>query len=118
MERMSISAALLVAAIALSGCNQTSGPAPSAPSAVATAPDAAASGPGWPNLPAGAACTGELNRYQAVLKADVSTGNVNKSVYDKIQGELSRAAEACAAGRDGEAQSLIRASKERHGYRA
>lgn len=122
MERMSISAAVLIAAIALAGCNssgsQTSGPSPAA---VAAAPGAGAQGaaqPNWPPLPEGAACTGELNRYQAVLKADVGTGNVNKSVYDKIQTELAHAADACAAGRDAEAQSLIRASKERHGYRA
>jgi hypothetical protein len=121
MERISISAAVLVAAIALGGCNMSGGSDAAAPPAAAPAAAAAAPGagqPNWPPLPEAAACTGELNRYQAVLKADVSTGNVNKSVYDKIQGELARAADACAAGHDAEARSLIHASKERHGYRA
>ncbi len=118
MERMSISAAVLVAAIALGGCNlsgsQTASAPAAPPAAVAAAPGGAQ--PNWPALPQGAACTGELDRYEAVLKADLGTGNVNKSVYDKIQGELARAADACAAGHDADAQSLIRASKKQHGY--
>lgn len=118
MLRMSMSAAVLCAAVTLGGCNQDGSQAAAPAAAV---PPTAAAGPGqpnWPALPAGAACTDELNRYQAVLKADIATGNVNKSVYDKIQTELARAADACAAGHDAEARSLIHASKERHGYRA
>jgi hypothetical protein len=121
MERMSVSAAVLVAAIALGGCNLSGSQTASAPAAP-PASVAAAPGGGAPSnspaLPEGAACTGEINRYQAVLKADLGTGNVNKSVYDKIQTELARAAAACAAGHDAEAQGLVRASKEQHGYRA
>ncbi len=117
MGRIWMSAACLVAAIGLGGCN-SSGPQAGAPPTAAVAAAPGASQPNWPPLPQGAACTDELNRYQAVLKADVGTGNVNKSVYDKIQTELVHAADACAAGHDAEARSLIRASKERHGYRA
>jgi len=61
-------------------------------------------------------CTARLDRYQAVVNADHRTGNVNESVYAEIEHELSRAAAACAAGRDGEALSLIRQSEVRHGY--
>ena len=64
----------------------------------------------------GSGCSAVIGRYQAVLKADLDTGNVNKSVYDKIQGELVPANNACAAGRDAEARSLVAASKSRHGY--
>ncbi len=62
------------------------------------------------------ACAARLDHYQAVVNADHRTGNVNKSVYAQIEHELSRAAEACAAGHDGEGLSLIRQSEERHGY--
>ena len=110
----SISAGVFLAAIALGGCNQTSGS--SAPVA-AVAPRAPAP-PNWPKLPEGAACTNDLNHYQAVLDADVGTGNVNRSVYDQIETDLGRAADACAAGHDGEARAIIRSTKLRHGYRA
>jgi hypothetical protein len=110
----SISAGVFLAAIALGGCNQTSGS--SAPVA-AVAPRAPAP-PNWPKLPEGAACTNDLNHYQAVLDADVGTGNVNRSVYDQIETDLGRAANACAAGQDGEARAIIRSTKLQHGYRA
>jgi hypothetical protein len=68
------------------------------------------------SLPPGAPCTERYNRYQAVVGADHRTGNVNEPVYVAIERELSRAAAACAAGRDGEALSLIHQSEARHGY--
>jgi hypothetical protein len=110
----SISTGVFLAAIALGGCNQTSGS--SAPIA-AVAPQAPAP-PNWPKLPEGAACTNDLNHYQTVLDADVGTGNVNRSVYDQIETDLGRAADACAAGHDGEARAIIRSTKLQHGYRA
>jgi hypothetical protein len=109
-----LSAGVFLAAIALGGCNQTSGS--SAPVA-AVAPQLPVP-PNWPNLPEGAACTKDLNHYQTVLDADVHTGNVNRSVYDQIETDLGRAADACAAGHDGEARAIIRSTKLRHGYRA
>jgi hypothetical protein len=113
---MPFSSAVLGAAIALGGCNLSAN-AP-APQVVAAAPPPGPAQPHWPSLPEGAACTADLNRYQGVLSADVRTGNVNRSVYDKIQTELTPAAQACAAGQDSEARSLIHASKVRHGYRS
>ena len=110
----SISLGVFLAAIALGGCNQTSGS--SAPVA-AVAPQAPAR-PNWPKLPDGAACTNDLNHYQTVLDADVKSGNVNRSVYDQIEADLGRAADACAAGHDGEARAIIRSTKLQHGYRA
>jgi hypothetical protein len=110
----SISMGVFLAAIALAGCNQTSGS--SAPVA-AVAPRAPAP-PNWPKLPEGAACANDLNHYQSVLDADVGTGNVNRSVYDQIEIDLGRAADACAAGHDGEARAIIRSTKLQHGYRA
>ena len=104
---------VLLAALSLGGCNQTSGS--TAP--VAMAPQAPAA-PNWPKLPEGAACTSDLTHYQTVLNADVSTGNVNRSVYDQIERELVPAANACAAGHDSEAQAIIRSAKVKHGYHA
>jgi hypothetical protein len=63
-----------------------------------------------------AGCNESLDRYQAVVGSDHRTGNVNESVYVQIERELSRAAAACAAGREGEASSLIHQSEVRHGY--
>lgn len=74
--------------------------------------------PSWPQLPPAAACTDKLNSYQKVLTADVTTGNLSQKVYDQIEADLARAASACAAGRDGEALGIIRATKEKHGYHA
>ncbi|MGI8568357.1 MAG: hypothetical protein ACR2KT_04465 [Methylocella sp.] len=110
----SLSAWVLLAAIALGGCNQTSG---SSSPVAAVAPQAPAP-PNWPKFPEGAGCAKDLNHYQTVLDADVGTGNVNRSVYDQIETDLSRAANECAAGHDGEARAIVRSTKLQHGYRA
>ncbi|VFU07857.1 conserved exported hypothetical protein [Methylocella tundrae] len=112
MHRILLSIALVGASVALAGCNQSSG----APGPVAAAPGPRL--PNWPALPENAACTESLNNYQKVLTADVATGNLNQSVYDKIEADLARAANACAAGREGEAAAIIRSTKVNHGYRA
>ncbi|MGH6856367.1 MAG: hypothetical protein ACRECP_01675 [Methylocella sp.] len=110
----SVSTVVFLAAIAVSGCNQTSGS--SAP--VAAVGPRAPAPPNWPKLPEGAACSNDLNHFQTVLDADVGTGNVNRSVYDQIETDLGRAANACAAGHDGEARAIVRSTKLQHGYRA
>lgn len=104
---------LLLAAVALGGCNQTM---PSTPVAIAV--PQGPSRPAWPSLPENAACAKELTHYQTVLDADVSTGNLNRSVYNEIETDLARAASACANGKDGEANAIIHATKIKHGYRA
>lgn len=99
-------------ALALTGCN-ASAPAPQAES-----PQVARSTIAQPDfkLPPGSGCSGDITRWEAVLKNDVDSGNVNQSVYNEIQREISSAAAACSAGRDGEARALVSASKRRHGY--
>ena len=99
-----------VAALVLCGCNQET-PAASVPPPASAAPAAK-----FANLPAGAACTEKIHRYQSVLAADDSTGNVEHKVYDQIETELAQAASACAAGRDREALGLVHSSEVRHGY--
>ena len=117
MLRLVSSIAAVAAAAALCGCNMSAAPSNASPEPAAPSSSAAAA-PAWPELPAAAACTGKLNDYQKVLTADVASGNLNKSVYDKIEEDLTRAAGACAAGKDADALGIIRATKEKHGYRA
>ncbi|MCB1543671.1 MAG: hypothetical protein H6872_10875 [Methylobacteriaceae bacterium] len=109
---LSVCAALL----ALASCNSSP-----APQAVATnpAPQQRVVNPITPQgfkLPEGSGCSGAIARYRAVIANDHQTGNVGESVYKQIEGEIAGASAACAAGRDGEAMSLIAASKSRHGY--
>ena len=105
-------ATLLVVAM-LAGCN-ASAPAPQAeaPQQVArtniTPPDF--------KLPEGSGCSSDIARWQAIQQNDLNMGHVGQSVYNEIQREISAAAAACAAGKDGEASSMVSASKRRHGY--
>jgi hypothetical protein len=103
---------ILGAAVALGGCTQTPGTGQ-----VAAAVPQAPARPAWPSLPENAACTKELNHYQALLDTDVGTGNLNRSVYNEIEIDMSRAANACAAGKDAEARAIMHATKIKHGYR-
>gem|GEM_PF-458880 len=103
--------AAIIAAFALSGCNETAQPV-----AVAAPQPMAPSGPAIAGMPPGAPCTNAIGAYQTVIQHDADTGNVNQSVYHQIEDEISRAAAACSSGHDGEARSLLQASKERHGY--
>jgi hypothetical protein len=95
-------------AVALAGCNQTSSSGP--------APATAASGATPVSLPAGAACTPRLERFRAVIENENRVGQVNPSVYRQVNAELTRAEQACAAGRDADAESMLAATKARHGY--
>ena len=108
--RVPVLLAALALAPALAGCNELGGPAP-ATSVASTSPSGSA-------LPPGAPCSGEINRFQSVVKDDLDTGNVEKRVYAQIQTDIGRATAACSAGRGGEAHSIIAGSKARHGYRA
>ena len=99
-------AALL--SLTLAACNQTAATPPAPPPG--TAPSAV-------RMPEGAGCAGEIAQFRAVLKNDVDTGNVGQSVYTRATADLGRAESACAAGRDGEARSLVASTKSRFGYR-
>ena len=111
---VSASIGLLFAAMTLGSCSRSYGP----PAPVAAAVPRGPVQPNWPSLPEKAACTNDLNRYQNVLWGDVTTGNLNQSVYELIEADLSRAANACAEGNDSEARAIIRSTKLKHGYRA
>jgi len=102
----------LVAALFMAGCNENARPVAATPAPLPPR----ASGPNLSGLPQGAGCTQAINNYQSIVQHDSDTGNVNQSVYTEIESEISRAAEACSAGRDGEARTIIQGSKARHGY--
>lgn len=106
LPRVSLALAALLAAALVSACKPTA----SAPPAIAAAPVAAAP------LPEGAGCGSTIARTQAVVDSDVATENLNKTVGDRFSADLSRAAEACRAGRDREALSLLASAKSRYGY--
>lgn len=114
LRAASTSAGVLLAAISLAGCAQYAAP----PVPMAAAVPHGPAQPQWPGLPEKAACTTDLNKYQTLLWSDVTTGNLNQSVYDQIEADLSRAANACAGGHDSEARAIIRSTKLKHGYRA
>lgn len=111
MRRSAWPWAVFAIALALSACNEDA-PVASAP----PPPPPPAAPASFANLPPDAPCTTKINHYQSVLVADHETGNVNDSVFNQIEHELSDAAAACSAGRGGEAMNLIRASETKHGY--
>ena len=107
---LSLTAAL--SACLLAACNSSAPPPPPEP----VAPASRSVTPPSFKLPEGAGCTGAIARYRAIQENDLSMGHVNQSVYSQIQSEIAGAEQACAAGDDAKAQSLVRASKARHGY--
>jgi hypothetical protein len=106
--RLSSAAVSLAAvALALAGCNSAQPPAAVASSNITPQNFA---------LPSGAGCAGAIARYRAVLDNDLAMGHVGRNVHATVRSELGAADSACAAGREGEALALVRASKARHGY--
>jgi hypothetical protein len=58
-----------------------------------------------------------IARTQAIVAGDVKTGDLSAAVGTRFSADLDKAAGACAAGREGEATSLLSAAKARSGYR-
>ena len=112
MNHFALPFALGIAGFGLAACNASDGAGMAPTTAVVTAP------PSSFGLPPGAPCSGEIGRYDAVVKDDLRTGNVDQKVYDQIERELSRASAACSAGKGGEAHGIVARSKAKHGYRA
>jgi hypothetical protein len=97
-----VTAALsLTGALALAACNQT-----------ATAPAST----GVMASSSGTGCNAEIARYRAVMSNDLATGNVNQSVYNRVDRDIAQAEAACAGGRDAEAVRMVNTTKARHGY--
>ncbi len=103
---------VLVAIGLLLGACQTAAPPP------APSPENAPTGvtPNTFRMPAGAGCSGEVERFQAVIDNDLQTGHTTKGVHDRVSAEISRARSTCSAGNDAGATGQIRAAKAKFGY--
>ena len=73
--------------------------------------------PAGPAAAQALACAGAIEPFRRAVESDVATGNLNRSVYNRIKPEIDRAVAACSAGRDADAVRMINATKGRFGYR-
>ncbi len=104
---------LALAAALLSACQTPTASTPPAPPPSQAAPGVT---PNTFRMPTGTGCSGEVERFQAVIDNDLATGHTTKGVHDRVSGEISRARSTCAAGNDAGATGQIRATKARFGY--
>ena len=95
----------------LAACNANA-PPPQA----AVPPASPAYAPSSFQMPTGSGCAGDVARWKAEQENERRAGQVGDGVYAQIQGEIAQADGACQAGRDGEARSMVAASKRKHGY--
>lgn len=105
IRRAGLVLAFLTGIASLCACTPKAETPPVVPMAAAPAP-----------LLTGNGCGPAIARTQGVVASDVATGNLNKPVGDRFQADLSVASQACGAGRDREAISLLAAAKSRYGY--
>ena len=112
MRAIASSIALLT--LALAGC-QTAQPAPPTPPPASdyTVPGVT---PSTFRLPTGTGCSGEVERFQAVMDNDLASGHTTKGVHARVSSEIASARSSCAAGNEGGAVSQIRATKAKFGY--
>jgi hypothetical protein len=111
--RLSSLTPLLALGCLLAACQTPPGGTPPAPS-----PEQAATGvtPNTFRMPTGSGCSGEVERFQAVIDNDLATGHTTKGVHTRVSSEISTARASCTAGNDGGAIGQIRATKARFGY--
>lgn len=97
--------------LALAAC-QTAATPPAPP------PEQAAPGvtPSTFRMPSGSGCSGEVERFQAVMDNDLATGHTTKGVHGRVSGEIAKARSSCATGNDAGAIAQVRATKARFGY--
>lgn len=110
MRHLSI---LALCAVLLSACQTPTASAPPAPPPEQAAPGVT---PSTFRMPGGTGCSGEVERFQAVIDNDLATGHTTKSVHDRVSAEIARARTSCAAGNEAGATGQIRATKARFGY--
>ncbi|KRE04562.1 hypothetical protein ASE61_06400 [Bosea sp. Root670] len=101
------------AALLLSACQTPSGGPPPAPSPSQAAPGVT---PNTFRMPSGTGCSGEVERFQAVIDNDFNTGHTTKGVHDRVSSEIARARTTCSGGNDAGAIGQIRATKAKFGY--
>ena len=104
---------LVALAFGLAACQTATVATPPAPP-----PEQAGAGvtPNTFRMPSGTGCSGEVERFQAVIDNDLATGHTTKGVHTRVSAEISTARSTCAAGNEGGAIGQIRATKARFGY--
>jgi len=110
--------ALTFAAFALAAC-QTAGSG-SAPAPAPAPQDYTVPGvtPSTFHLPTGTGCSGEVERFQAVMDNDLASGHTTKGVHGRVSAEIANARRTCAAGNESGAIGQIRSTKSKFGYPA
>ncbi len=103
---------VILASLAVAGCNQTTAPE------VQETPAVSHIGPAGFKLPEGSGCKGAVEKFRAQMDYDLKTGHTTKAVFDQVNKDIDGAAALCAGGNDGGARSAIAASRSRHGYPA
>ena len=66
--------------------------------------------------PPGPACGPLIAEFQELLQRDVESGNLKRDVYGRAAADTRQAADACAAGREVQARSILVATKRNYGY--
>jgi hypothetical protein len=104
--------ATLALVLGLAAC-QSGGPPP------APLPSNAPAGvtPSTFSLPTGTGCSGEVERFQAVMDNDLNTGHTTKGVHARVSAEIAGARTTCSGGNEAGAISQINATKGKFGYR-
>jgi hypothetical protein len=103
----------VLTALLLGACQSTSGGPPPAPPPEQAAPGVT---PSTFRMPGGAGCSGEVERFQAVIDNDVATGHTTKSVHERMSGEIAQARTLCSSGNEAGAIGRIRTTKAKFGY--
>lgn len=65
---------------------------------------------------AGPDCAVLIAEFQDVLRQDVDSGKLKRDVYGRASADTRQAAEACSAGRQVQARSILIATKRNYGY--
>jgi hypothetical protein len=111
-----ITTSVIVCTLALSACNSTKAPQQQV---VAQEPSRArlVSDPNF-KLPEGTGCSGNVNRFRAIIDNDLETGHTTKTTHTQMSAEVDRAAITCSSGNDTSARSIISSTRAKFGYPA
>lgn len=108
MRELPLLAALSLALAACQGAGPPPAPSPqNAPTGVT---------PNTFRMPTGSGCSGEVERFQAVMDNDLQTGHTTKGVHSRVSAEIDTARKSCAAGNEAGATAQIRATRTKFGY--
>lgn len=67
-------------------------------------------------LSAGPSCGPLIADFQEQLRQDAESGKLKRDVYGRAAADARQAGDACTAGRDVQARSILIATKRNYGY--